>query len=547
MDIQILISESLSNAFFARESSYTLGVAISSLAIVTAFIQILSPRRGLKIRIYKRLERTALAFAGASVSLAFVAELFVVKPFYWQILSALFMIMAIGIYLYLIRPLSRLKKRNLKDLEDTLNGFLPNKYAQSDQELMKEIVLIYDDLLKLSSQKECRMIFVHQLTSKIFLDFFSRSGYVFGKTLDFLLNNHNEDVSFFFEKLFLTSLENQDSYLNVFLKEEIFPYTIDSFDNALLKQPDKIARIISRLSFSLGHSLSEDGQLSFLRLVRKYFKLIHNQNQYNRDQNTEPKCNIHDELASDFFDAVMNIFSSGYRKKGEGYKKEALDLIGGVSGIFYQYQWCVGLQYKSEEICKKSGEILYDMYESFLTYYDIKDSDGMASDYFVGELYRAITHDGADKIAQNVFTEKLEGKIVGSEKEHVPNVRGWYPAMILVYFRLFGLSIFSGNGAMKEDRSLHVRILSALADSFPRLYDGYAREFYKAGILPKGKEEELQKRGVKTIESFLLDYMSYNRQENSLSYFFRFGDSVDGAKIYLDKVKEEHEIKIERI
>lgn len=546
MDVQVFISGGLQNAFISQESSYTLGVAISSLAIVIAFIQILSPRRGLKIRINKKWEETALFFAAASIFFAFIAE-FAAQPFYWQIFAALFMAMAIAMYLYLIRPISSLNKKNLKNLESVLNGFLPNKYAQSGQELMKEIVFIYDDLLRLSSQKECREIFVHQLTSKIFLDFFSRSGYIFGKTLDFLLRNHNQDVSSFFEKLFFASLENQDSYLNVFLKGEIFPYTIDSLDSALLKQPGKVAGIISGLNFDLGYSLSEDGQLSFLRLARKYFKLVYSQNGYNRDQDINPKYNISDELTSVLFDAVVSIFGSGYRKKSESYKKEALELIGGVVGIFHEYQWCVGLQYKSEEVRKKSGEILYDIYENFLMHYDIKNTDDFAADPFVGTLYRTITHDGEDKVSQEVFTRKLEEKIVGSKEEYISNAKGWYPAMILIYFRLFGSSIFSRNDAMKEDQSLHIRVLSVLADSFPKLYDGYTREFYNAELLPKGKEEELQKRGIKTIESFLLNYMSYNRQENSLSYFFRFGESVDGAKVYLDKVKVERKIEVERI
>ncbi len=545
MDIQVLISNGLLDTLFPKESSYTLGVAISSLAIIVAFMQILSPRRGLKIRIYKKWENIALALARASVALALFAE-FVAQPFYWQILAALLMFIAISLYIYLIQPLLKLRKRNLKNLRDALNSFLPNKYAQSDQDLMKEIVFIYDDLLRLSAQEECRNIFSHQLTSKIFLDFFSQSGYVFSRTLDFLLSNHNQDTSFFFEKLFLISLENKDSYLNVFLNEEIFPYTMDNFYNALLKHPYKVSRIISGLSFNLGHSLSEDGQLSFLRLVSKYFKLIYSQNQYDENHGTEPKYKINDELASAFFDATLNIFSSGYRKKSESYKKEILDLIVGVGGIFYEYQRCSGLQSKSKEIRKKSGEILYDIYEHFLIYYDIKNTNEFASDHFVGALYRAITHEGEDKIAQNVFIKKLKEKIVG-EEEYASNVKGYYPAMILIYFRLFGLSIFSGNNAMKEDRSLHVRILSALADSLPRLYDGYAQEFYNAKILPKGKEMELQRRGAKTVESFLLDYMTYSREENSLSYYFQFGKSVNGAKIYLDKVRREKQIEVEEI
>jgi len=139
----------------------------------------------------------------------------------------------------------------------------------------------------------------------------------------------------------------------------------------------------------------------------------------------------------------------------------------------------------------------------------------------------------------------LEHKIIS--EDFGCNIKGWYPAMILVYWQLFGFSVFSGNTAMGEPREMHIEILRELSKSFPKLYDGHIRNFYDNPNLPAGKEELLKKQGRKILNDFLLDYMGYDREENSLSYYYGFGESINGGKIFLDKVANDNEIEVTEI
>lgn len=547
IDVNIFVGSDLWNAFTPHASTYTFGAAISAFAIIIAFIQIVS-RKTLKILINQKKQNYALFFASSSIIITFLAE-FLERPFYVQILGAASMLVAISTYIYLTFPLNKIRENNLDGFMRVLDGFLPNSYAHVNEDLIKDIIRIYESALNLSirSQK-ARTIFTNYFTSKIFLDFFSRSGYVFNKTVEFFLSHpHNDAVRFFFEKLFLKSLANQDSYLNIFINEDIFPNAIDGFDIALLENGDKMSSFISRMNFDIGYRLNEEGQQSLLMIIKKYFRLIGESNKTN-GKNGERAYKLSGELTETFFESIVRILESGYRQHSLRHKEEVLDILAGAVGILHHYQWCVNLNKKSEALRKKSGEILYEIYEKILIYYEVDSSDkNFAIDHAIGSLYRGLTHDGEDKVAQDAFIAKLKGKIIGDQDEFSPNIKGWYPAMLLIYFRLFGFSIFSKNSAMKEDQSLHIEILSKLSESFPKLHDGHIQEYYNKKELPKGKEDRLQARGREIIDSFLLDYMTYDRKENSLSYYFQFGKSINGAKIYLDKVKQEKKIEIEEI
>jgi len=122
---------------------------------------------------------------------------------------------------------------------------------------------------------------------------------------------------------------------------------------------------------------------------------------------------------------------------------------------------------------------------------------------------------------------------------------GYFPAMILVYFYMFGFYAFSEKQDKEQEKDLHVPIFSKLAEAFPKLYQGFKQEFYDTETLPEGKKELLEKQGRETLGQFLKNNMVYNFEENSLSYYY--SGNVHSSKIFLDKVKSEQKINAIKI
>lgn len=530
---------STSNSLLEYGSTYNLGVAISAFAIVVAFIEIISSRNTLRIRIHHKKKLFALFLGFLSIFFSLIAE-FVKSSFIFNILGAISMIVSIAIFIWLVLPMKKIKEKEVKELKKILDGFLPNKYAHGNSEIIKDIISIFEDLLKMSlKDKETAELFNRYFTSKVFLNYFSQSGYVFSKTLDFLLKNDLREVQYFFNQLFLTSLNNQNSYLNIFIKEDIYPNTMDNFDMALLDNHN-IAGLLNSLKFDIGYSLNSRGQISFLEIVRRYFELINNFNEctkYPKKENCKIKYQLNDELVDFFFNSIKEILGSLYRAN----EQEQKDILSMVNSFLHSYNHCIDFSQKSEVVRKKAGFFLYDLYEEMLLHCNLYDKKkDIKFGYSVDEFYRNITNYGSDKIAQTIFLEKLKNKIISDELS--PNIKGWYPAMLLIYWQLFGFSVFSGNTAMNEPKEINIEILSELSESFPKLYDGHIRNFYNAK-LPKGKEKLLKNQGRKILNDFLLEYITYNRKENSLSYIFEFGHSIDGKKIFLDNVKKDKKIE----
>ncbi len=530
------------NILSSKTSTYNLGIAISAFAIVVAFIEIISLKNNLKIRIYYKKKNLALSFAIISIFLSFIAEFFH-NSFILNITAAVFMVASISLYLWLIYPIKNIRIKNIEKLKRVLDGFLPNKFAHGNSEIIKDVIAIFDDLLDISlKHKEAAGLFSRYFSSKIFLDYFSQSGYIFSKTLMFLLKNDSREVKYFFERLFLASLDNQDSYLNIFINEDIYPNTLDDFDIALLDNRN-IIKLLDRLEFNISYSLNVKGQISFLKIVERYFSLIHNFNEcaeYPKKENCKIKYKLNDDLVIFFFNSIEGILSSIY-KASENEKKETINRI---KNSLHSYNYCINFKQKSEVIRKKAGEFLYKLYEEMLVNYDLNNTEKeFEYGHLLYELYSNLTDRGHDKVAQTIFLEKLKEKIVSDEWGS--NIRGWYPAIILIYWYLFGMSIFGRNTALNEPVDVHIEILSKLAEAFPKLYDGYIRNFYNAKTLPVEKKKYLKEKGQKILRDFLLTYMEYNRKENSLSYYFGFGDKISGGtKILLDKVKKDRKIDI---
>ena len=105
----------INNPVWKAHSSYNLGVAITAIAIVAAFIEFISNRRELRFSLNFGKRKLALWLAIVSIALVFLGELdgfFFGYPFVFEIGGAILMIAAIAIYLYVIlNPLKRLNKK----------------------------------------------------------------------------------------------------------------------------------------------------------------------------------------------------------------------------------------------------------------------------------------------------------------------------------------------------------------------------------------------------------------------------------------------------
>jgi hypothetical protein len=152
----------------------------------------------------------------------------------------------------------------------------------------------------------------------------------------------------------------------------------------------------------------------------------------------------------------------------------------------------------------------------------------------------------ANNIAYCVFVEKLKEKILGEGKDgYMPNYKGYFPAMILVYFYMFGFYAFSEKQNEAQAKDLHVPIFSKLAEAFPKLYQGFKQEFYDAETLPEGKKDLLEKQGREILDKFLKQNMVYNFEENSLSYYY--SGNIHSSKIFLNDVKTNQKIEPKKL
>lgn len=534
---------------WSEHSSYNLGVAITAIAIVVAFIEFIANRNELKFKLNYRKRRIALWLAIFSIILTFFGEFNLFCPFIFEITGALLMFSAILIYLHVI--FSRLKKLSESQIEifqDILIGVLSNTYTDKLKTIEGSIEL-FDNLLELSlKNKAVKNIFVNDFASAVFLKYFSESGYVFDRTIKFYIEKSKEGKSnlhyleFFLKRLFIKSLENNESFLNTFLMQEIYPEALFYLDEVMLEEKDN--RILNVLfGENRFDGLTNAGQLNYIAVVNRYFRLIYQENNHVSLKNGYQKnYDFNDELIEIFFKEIKNFFESCFEQK---HLEMLLDKVEDFS---WYYRWSVKTEDKSENIRRKTGEFLYDVFYHTISKYKIENE----------EIFRLKAHELYDRfieiqengiennIAYNVFTEKLKEKIIGKkDNEFFPNYKGYFPAMILVYFYIFGFYIFSENQNETQVKNLHIPILSKLAESFPRLYQGFKQEFYDVESLPENKKDLLQKQGREILNKFLKKNMVYNFDENSLSYYYS-GD-IHSSKIFLNNVKENGKIKTERI
>jgi len=544
----------LNNPIWKTHSSYNLGVAITAIAIVVTFIEFISNRRELRFSLNYKKRKLALWLAGTSIVLAFLGELdglFLGYPFIFEISGAILMGVAIAIYLWVIlSPLKQLNKNQISIFQDILAGTLSNSHLDKAQTIRGSIEL-FESLLDLSlSNKDVQKIFRNDFASDIFLKYFSESYFVFGRTIDFYREKkkqggHNlSHIEFFLKRLMVKSLENTDSFLNMFIGEKIYPNGLFCLDDVMIK--DKNSSLLKVLFGEYRfNGLTSTGQLNYISLVARYFRLIYQENNHGSFKDGYQKnYELNDELITIFFKEIGEFIESCYDQK------HLETIIDRVEGFGLHYTWGVRTRDKSENIRKNTGNFLYHLFYNSVSKYKIENEEifrlkvHQLYDYFL-----EIQENGFEtNIAYTTFVEKLKEKILGGGEGIngiMPNYKGYFPAMILVYFYMFGFYAFSEKPNEAQAKDLHIPIFSKLAEAFPKLYQGFKQEFYDVEKLPEGKKDLLEKQGREILDQFLKKNMVYNFEENSLSYYY--SGNIHSSKIFLNDVKNNQKIEPKKL
>ena len=542
----------LNNPIWKTHSSYNLGVAITAIAIVVAFIEFISNKRELRFSLNYRKRRIALGIAISSIVLAFFGELdgfFLGYPFIFEIAGAVLMFVAIAMYLHVIlNPLKQLNKKQVFILQDILAGTLSNSHLDKIQTI-RGCIELFDNLLDLSLEDEdVKKIFRNDFASDIFLKHFSESYFVFGRTVAFYVEKRKEGkhaldhIEFFLKRLMTKSLESEESFLNMFIGQKIYPNSLFCLDDVMIKEKNgSLLRVLfGEYRFN---GLDSVGQLNYIALVSRYFELVYKKNNHvSLKDHYQKNYELNDELIGIFFKEIGDFIESCYDQK----QLEAI--IDRVEGFAWHYTWGVKTRDKSENVRKNTGEFLYHLFYNSISKYKIENEEifrlkvHQLYDYFL-----EIQENGFENnVAYGVFVEKLKKKIFGFGKDgYMPNYKGYFPAMILVYFYMFGFYAFSEKQNEAQAKDLHIPIFSKLAEAFPKLYQGFKQEFYDAESLPEGKKDLLEKQGQEILGQFLKKNMVYNFEENSLSYYY--SGNIHSSKIFLNDVKTNQKIEPKKL
>ncbi|MHB1769501.1 MAG: hypothetical protein ACYCPH_00215 [Minisyncoccota bacterium] len=542
----------LNNPIWTTHSSYNLGVAITAIAIVVAFIEFISNRRELRFSLNYSKRKLALWLASASIALTFLGELnglFLGYPFIFEISGAILMIAAIAIYLWVIlAPLKRLNKKQISILQDILAGTLSNSHLDKLQ-IIRGCIELFENLLNLSlSDKDVQSIFRNDFASDIFLKSFSESYFVFGRTVDFFRQKkkdggHDLDhIDFFLKRLMTKSLENSDSFLNMFIGQKIYPNALFCLDDVMIKEKDSslLRTLFGEYRYN---GLDNVGQLNYVALVTRYFRLVYQGNNHvSLKDGYQKKYELNDKLIEIFYKQIGDFIETCYDQK------QLEVLFDKIEGFSWYYTWGVRTRDKSENVRRNTGEFLYHLFYNSISKYKIENEEVFRLK--VHQLYDhflEIQENGFENnVAYDVFVAKLKEKILGEGKDgYMPNYKGYFPAMILVYFYMFGFYAFSEKQNEAQAKDLHVPIFSKLAEAFPKLYQGFKQEFYDTETLPEGKKELLEKQGREILDQFLKKNMVYNFDENSLSYYY--SGNIHSAKVFLNDVRDKQVIEAKKL
>ncbi|MEI7425275.1 MAG: hypothetical protein WCK10_04130, partial [Candidatus Staskawiczbacteria bacterium] len=347
-------------------SSFNLGISITAISILVSLAALsLDTRLNLRYTLRKIFINTVIYLTVASIISTFVAEFSnTFEPFNLQILGAIFMLLAIFTYFFIVFiPFRKFNKYNIRLFIIKLNKLLVQKNKDDLSKYLEDIVYFYDNLLLFSLENDdAKMVFDSYLSSNLFLTYFSEHGYLFETTIKFYSENYknmSEDklrhITSFINVLMAKSLNNQDSFLNNFLNEDIYPNSSSYLNELFLRDFsfDYSRNLFGEVRYN---NLGIDGKISYIKMAGNYFKFIHRNNMSRTAPGGyEKKIDYNDHLIFSFFSDIEGFFESEYEQ--ENLKK----LLKAISNISWDYTWGVRNKDKSEQLKKKTGEFYYEI------------------------------------------------------------------------------------------------------------------------------------------------------------------------------------------
>jgi hypothetical protein len=374
------------------------------------------------------------------------------------------------------------------------------------------------------------------LSSQIVISNLCKSGALLNQVIIFCANNYNQNkhkiyhTILFLKKSITESLENKDSFLVRTINESIFPNSLSFLDELLFDEKSKNLNL--ELWSDCPYNSGLEFKSNYMKVVKRYFSLIFTMNM-NADREKNNKIyKLDKNIINVFFKEIEKFFQPSTSQTD---KDKLLDELNEISSE-YNY---IGNHPK--EIQEIIGEYFYKILYNFISFYETKEENDESLRLKLHFLYDNFIDkfgDNKDIEAEKKFKDLLKNKIV---EDRFSNIRGCFPAMIIIYFYLYGHYIFTDNIKSSDLKDFHVPILQGIAISFPKLYSGFVYEFFDKESLPEDKAEKLKIKGAEIIRKFLPHNIHYDFEKNTLTYYYT-GD-LSASIIDLNKVKSEGKIE----
>jgi len=516
---------------------FNLETAVSSLAVIIAIYALFLERR-FRVRMdLKNTQWKNLLFLILVVfELTFIAatlpyvpgspRLLIGYPIFWEIIACLILIYVIIQAYYLPKPIIKLSKRQIENLIK-LAPYNTLSYHGSIDLMVKEADYFWTDFLEKSFiNKDLKRILLEDFTNEDFLKIAVRSQYILLQTVEVLgkaaPTENTSHIKDYLRTFFLFSIAMEDSVVSNDLKSSYKPI----MQHIMRKR--RLAGVILGDATDL-FLFRNDLLGNRLNVLERFVKLfeLHLGRQYHR---TEDKSRNISLIQVDVLKNLLEFFNENLH-----YLKydEKLAFMQKFSFLFIDLK----------NLPQNESEILADgIYEILETYASRRDwSKNHENER---HLCIQLAHHFVEQnqYTKKVFKQRLLEQIVGSEDDKktthfVCNLDGYYPMMIPVYFFIYGHNLFCKK-VPSEDLEFNMTILRKMQENLPKISTGRTQEFLKRDIPANERTANAIKRKAEhCLESMFVDNMVYDKEENSLTYYFA-GDENSCTLLLNETIKE---------
>ena len=521
-------------------SSYNFSAFFTAISILVSVFGLLSIGQ-LFLRLQLRMDweiKVLIVFAVSSFVYVLIGENMPIniQSGLWGSFGAIYMSIVIGLYfLILWKPIRKINERKIKILDRLfVNSLLHD--SKKIESLLGELPYFFNDLLTHSlTNNTAGNIIRYYLSSQIFISNFCKSGALLNQVVIFCVNNYNQNrhkiyhTTLFLKKSITESLENKDSFLVETIDESIFPNSLSFLDELLFDEKAKSLNL--ELWSDCPYNASYLYKKNYIKVVARYFGLIYQMEMDANKQENRKIYKIDSDIANMFFKEIEKFFEIHSNQEEKDKLMEDLRGVGSEYGHIKNHP---------ENVQEIIGKSLYNILENFISFYETRDDESLRLNLlFLHNDFIMKFGENEDVIADNVFKKLLKNKILDDNSS---NIKGFFPAMILIYFYLYGHYVFTEDINRSDLQDFHIPILQGVATSFPKLYSGFVHEFIDMESLPVNKVEKLKIKGSEIIIKFLPQNIHYNFEKNTLTYYY--SGNISASVINLNKVRNENKIEI---